>query len=147
MDKYRVSELMEDTLIHIKDVQNVLEDVREKLLNRLKVHDVNKMYQKDCQVLCDALNGKTDWVEWNKLHMEVYDHHLEYYDGDITKISLPALMEMVADGASACYRRNGVEKCTYEDQYAFYIRKGFNEQLASLLANEFMRSIEIIKSH
>lgn len=69
---------------------------------------------------------------------------LKYYSKDITKIPLDALIEIAAERASTVYRKN-IKSCTFKNQFEFFTRKGFDKQLATILSNEFLKYVEILK--
>jgi hypothetical protein len=61
-------------------------------------------------------------------------------------MSLVDLIEMVIDGACACYRRNPKEPILSE-QVAHFFKKRFDLQLSTLLANEFMKAYREIAAY
>ena len=133
--KFTVERLITETEEHRLEVEENLKWCRVELVKRGINHDYTKS-GKNLEVLRDCLNGDKDWKEWDDIHLKVEDHHPEYFES-IKDMDLLCLLEMVADGVSASKRIN--KEITWEDQYNFFVeRKGFSEELASILANTFI---------
>lgn len=132
-----LKELQRQNREHWNDVFGLIHNSMDDLKQRANEHDYTKFGTHGENVLLDALNTK-EWSHWEKYHFGVEDHHLEYYENK-TDMSLEAILEMCADGASAAYRRSP-KKQTFDDQYEFFVeRKGWNHEMATILANQFMK--------
>ena len=141
--EYTKEQIIQETWEHILDVMCATVKVKDALTIRAVDHDRDKLIPENTQILADALNsGK--WEEWNKIHMEKQRHHIEWMFNNLNQsgCNLFDLIESVIDGVTANYRRNG-GNATYESQFAFYKRKGFDDTLATILANTFMEIHEM----
>lgn len=130
-------ELQEQNREHWNDVYALMHGSVEDLRLRAANHDYTKFETIGENILLDALNTK-NFTHWEKYHFSQEDHHPEYHENK-TDMSLEAILEMCADGASAAYRRSP-KKQTFDDQYDFFVeRKGWNHEMATILANQFMK--------
>lgn len=123
---------------HIDDVKNLLENVITGLRERAKKHDHTKLTVIGTNKLLTALNDNSEeaWKAWKEYHFKQERHHPEFHT-TIRDMNLIDLLEMVADGAAAQYRRKG-DKVDYDEQVEFFKKKGFNHDIACILANTFM---------
>lgn len=136
-----LKDLKEETVQHIWDVEYLLQDDIVELDQRGTNHDHTKLTLEALELLQSCLNGTGNWEDWKNYHFKTEDHHPEFW-ADKTKMPLTAIMEMVADGAAAQYARGYVrngETTTFENQKQYYMtNKGWGEEMASILANQFM---------
>ena len=135
-----LKELQDQNKEHKLDVTGLLNSVTEDLSDRSKNHDHSKFVPENELKLLGCLNKETSWDVWEDVHYALEDHHPEYYI-NVADMPLTALLEMVCDGASAAFRRSP-NKPEWEDQVNRYLKKGFDIQLSSILATEFMKYYE-----
>ena len=136
-------ELNAQNTIHKEDIKRVMAFQTSELVRRAFNHDWSKLEDEGFRLLYSCLNGEVDMSEWENYHYGLEDHHPEYYAG-VSDMSMMALVEMVADGAVAYYRRSGQDP-VFENEVAFYQRKGFGEEMSTMLANEFMRCYNYLR--
>ena len=128
---------------HWNDVYSLIHNSVEDLKSRAVHHDHTKFETHGETILLDALNTK-NFTHWEDYHFSKEDHHPEYHDNK-TDMSLEALLEMCCDGASAAYRRSP-RKQTFDDQYDFFVeRKGWNHEMATILAKQFMKNYKALE--
>ena len=138
-----LKELQEQNREHWNDVADLMRRSIEDLRSRATHHDHTKFETVGESILLDALNTK-EWSHWEEYHFSKEDYHPEYH-ADKTDMSLEAILEMCADGASAAYRRSP-KKQTFDDQYEFFVeRKGWNHEMATILANQFMKNYKALE--
>lgn len=141
---HTLEELTLDTKEHIEDVNNLGKLFTKKLSDQLQMHDHDKLIPENLMVLKQSLNKEIGWEKWTEIHNKNSAHHIEYHP-DIHNIPLYNLVEMVIDGAAACYRRKKGYTPVIDDQIKIYKRLGFGHEVALLLANEFMRQYNNLK--
>lgn len=133
---YTVEKIIEENQIHKQDVIQGMNICKSFLNKRGRQHDKDKDIIENAEILADALNTKS-FEEWEKIHCEKQSHHAECFlnleDGDLFD-----LLELVVDGCVSNLRRNGMLH-TLQQEKEFYIKKGFDEKMASILANTFIR--------
>jgi hypothetical protein len=127
--------VIEETIVHKKDVTQAMQICKAILNHRAKIHDNDKLIPENAQVLAEAINTK-DFEKWNVIHMETQRHHIDCFT-KLPDANLFDLLENVEDGCVANLRRTGI-KGTYESQIEFYQRKGFDENMSKILTNTFM---------
>jgi len=136
--KITTEQLRQDTIKHIEDVRSLSEIFADELLSQVDNHDQDKLSPDNLDILKNALNGETSFKEWTKIHNENCRHHVNFHD-NVNVIPFIDLVKMVIDGACACYRIRVDYLPTLYDQVSLYINNGFTEDIAYLLAHEFMR--------
>ena len=99
-----LKELQTENRQHWCDVADLMRKSVENLRSRATHHDHTKFETIGEGILLKALNTR-DFSHWEKYHFSKEDHHLEYYENK-TDMSLEALLEMCADGATSQCRRS-----------------------------------------
>lgn len=136
-------ELQRQNREHWTDVFSLMHNSIDNLKQRANNHDHTKFETIGENILLEALNTR-DFSHWEKYHFGKEDHHPEYWENK-TDMPLEAILEMCADRASAAYRRDP-KKQTFDDQYDFFIeRKGWSHEMATILANQFIKYYKILE--
>jgi hypothetical protein len=130
---------------HIEDVKRIINSFIIGLNDRAKNHDHTKLTTTGTLKLLKALNNNNeeDWNEWKEYHFKQERHHPEFHSS-IKSMNLVDLVEMVADGTAAHYRRKG-GSFDYDKQVEYFEKKGFSNDLSCILANTFMAMNIIMK--
>jgi len=134
--------IIKETYQHKVDIAKIIMNINGVLVARGKEHDNDKLIPKNAELLADSLNNG-NFSEWNKVHMEAQRHHNEWivsnvYKGDTNVLDL---LEMIIDSIASNKRRGG-KKPTFSDEYLYFINKGYEKQLATILANSILRFYE-----
>ena len=138
-----LKELQEQNREHWNDINLLIDKSISNLNIRATNHDHTKFETIGEEVLLKALNTR-DFSHWENYHFSREDHHPEFYENK-TDMSLEAIMEMCANGASAAYRRSPRIQ-TFDDQYDFFIeRKGWSHEMATILAQQFMKYYTVLE--
>jgi len=137
--------IIEETNEHKEDISFVTKRVVEKLLERAEKHDHTKY--ENPELLALALNerqngNKAPMKEWIKYHSQE-DHHMEHFTNP-NEMNLLQALEICIDGACATYRRIKNKPCGIEDQKQYYLKEGFCEEMANIMANTFMLARQIL---
>jgi hypothetical protein len=117
MDKY---DSTNDTKTHIKNVQNLLDSILDKIAQRAARHDRTKlldpeksMYDEFTPQLKELTYGSDEYKavlvrmgEALKHHYKWNSHHPEHWENGIGGMSLLDLIEMVADWKAASLRHS-----------------------------------------
>ena len=132
-----IKKLQMQNNVHWNDIGILMNLSIKDLKLRAVNHDYTRFGTIGEDILLKALNTG-NFSYWEKYHFAQEDHHIEHYKNKID-ISLEALLEMVMDEAASQYRRSP-KKQTFDDQYEFFVeRKGWNHEMATILANQFMK--------
>ena len=106
---------MQETLKHIRRVQEMLGDVARRFVERARIHDVSKLHEPEVSVFAEMtakLKGCTYGSEEYKgflsamkpaldHHYAHNRHHPEHWSGGIKDMSLLDLIEMLVDWKAA----------------------------------------------
>lgn len=146
MGKYTIEDIRRQNITHTRDVMYNMGRSIHDISKRMYKHDYSKFTPGAEEMLTEALNTK-NFDKWEDFHFGVEDHHREFYlkNNHVQTIkdtnaamSLEAIMELVADGASAAYRRKDKLQ-TWTMQFDFYRDHGWGVQMATILATQFMK--------
>ena len=131
--------IIEGTHEHREDVAKLFEALIDEIIIRVLAHDNDKLVSSNAKILADALNNR-DFTKWSKTHMETQRHHNEWIVSNVYngKTNLIDLLEMIVDSVAANKRRSG-KKPEFVDEYLFFVSKGYDKQLATILANTFIQ--------
>ena len=134
--------VIEETIVHKKDVTQAMNICKAILNHRAKVHDNDKLIPENAQILADAINTK-DFDKWNVLHIDTQRHHIDCFV-KLQDANLFDLLENIGDGVVSNLRRVGI-KGDYENQMEFFQNKGFDENMSKILTNTFLIIQDLIK--
>lgn len=141
-----MTESENQTLIHIRRVQDLLRDVANRLIARAIIHDRSKLQEPEASVFEAAtsrLRGLTYGSEEYKAclaemkpaldhHYTHNRHHPEHWNGGIKEMTLLDLIEMLVDWKAATERHadGSIEKSLIHNKGRF----GYSDELASIFA-------------
>ena len=143
--EYTKERVIEENRQHKLDVQQAGDIFKSYFNYYLKHHDDDKNIPENAEVLAKAINTG-DFKEWGEIHYLNYSHHYQWFfnkdnwDG----ISLFNLVECCCDNVAARLRRTGTES-TFEEEYEIYLRQGFSDFEAHMMANTFILIQEFLK--
>lgn len=135
--KVTPEELVQSNKVHKADVKKALSVVKSILNYKGNHHDLDKDSLVNAEILAKGLN-EGDWNDWTNSHMLKQRHHVECFL-NLKDRDLFDLIEMVCDGLVAHLRRNSSEKISFDSEKDFYINKGFDDNLATILANSIIK--------
>ena len=136
--------VIEENKEHKADIMKGLQCCEAILNYQCKHHDDDKNEIENAEILCNALNTG-DFKKWNEMHCMKQHHHFQYFlKPDCEDVTLFDLMECAIDSTVACLRRTGEEK-TYEEEYKMFKDQGFDDFLAKVMANTFIRIQKLVK--
>lgn len=137
----------EDTFKHIHEVQERIEEVVDRLMDRAEVHDRSKLsgIEKEAfdRISPELLPTKYGSEEYKsalreikpalEAHYAANSHHPEHYEDGVSGMSLLDLVEMFCDWKAASLRYPGGDILKSIDHNADRFR--LSPQLASILRN------------
>lgn len=135
-----------DTVAHIRLVQLYLNSIAQHLMTRAEMHDESKLQEPELSGyagLAGAVSGLKYGTEEHRAafapfkeviahHYSVNDHHPEYFGGDVNKMNLLQLTEMLCDWKAASRRNDPSLLPSLEVSIK---RFGIDPQLASIIRN------------
>jgi len=136
-----------ETLLHIKNVNNLLITLSKILVARAIDHDTSKLgeielptFVKFTPLLAGSTYGSIEYIQFLKdmkpaldHHYEHNRHHPEYFENGINGMDLIDLIEMLCDWKAATMRHNDgdIQKSISINTERF----GISDQLVSILKN------------
>lgn len=133
--------VIEENQIHKADVYKGMQLCYDILKFQAKHHDLDKDVPENAEILAQAINTG-DFKEWNERYCYKQMHHYQcYMQSDIT--TLFDLLESVVDGVVANSRREQKFR-TYEEEYEFFKRAGFDDFMCKVMTNTFMMLQKIV---
>lgn len=140
-------ECIKTTQVHIDSVGDKLSTMSSALLQRGRDHDASKLQEPELPIFVEytpKLKGLTyGSAEYKKClaemkpaldhHYEVNSHHPEFFGGDVGKMNLVDLVEMLCDWIAATERH---ADGNIEDSFQVNAKRfGLSDQLLSILKN------------
>lgn len=144
MEKY---DSTQDTLQHIRRVQQLLNDVAAKLVERARVHDISKLLSPEKEafdIATPKLKGLTYGSDEYKQaladlgvalnhHYSANTHHPEHYESGVNGMSLLDVIEMFCDWKAATERH--ADGCINKSIEHNKTRFNISDQLVDILKN------------
>lgn len=141
MSKYTKEKVIKENEQHKKDIIEAVEIYKALLTYQANHHDDDKNIPEKANILAHALNTG-DFKQWNEIHCKNKMHHFQCFFNS-SETTLLDLVECACDCVAASMRRSGKKK-TYKEEYEYFIRQGFDDFMAMVMANTFIKIQDIL---
>lgn len=98
-------ELLENSKLHIEDLENTMKLLAYKIINQAKAHDRDKITRLDHFYECFKTGFSDD--SWYENHKKASRHHLNDKNGVRDDVNLIDVLEMICDCITAGLARSG----------------------------------------
>jgi len=148
-------ETLNDTLAHVRRVQELLHEVVGRLLNRARVHDDTKFEEPEFSKFAQV-SARLDEVEYGSEryeelvaeldtaldhHYSQHRHHPEHYQEHLERMSLLDLTEMLVDWKAASERHEDGD--IFDSIEKNQDRFGYSDTLRSILERTARRLFDV----